>query len=120
MYASTVLHIFLDQTWNIDHSLDGNGIMFAPMCKADVDSKCFTSSNEKICEHKVNVVKLDMVGDFEVFPSRFFHRGYYTIASNMTYYTAQLFCKISEYPEAWQNMTTSVNQKNLLAEINFG
>ncbi len=50
MYASTVLPIFLDQTWNIDHSSDGNGIMFAPMCKADVDSKCFTSSNEKICE----------------------------------------------------------------------
>ena len=95
MYASTVLHIFLDQTSNIDHSSDSNGIMVALMCKADVDSKCFTSSNEKICEHKVNAVKLDMVGDFIVFPSRFFHHGYYTVASKMTYYTAQLFCKIS-------------------------
>jgi len=84
--------------------------MFAPMCKADVVSKCFTSSNEKICEHKVNAVKLDMVGDFVVFPSRFFHRGYYTIASNMTYYTAQLFCKISDNPEEWQNVTRKVNR----------
>jgi hypothetical protein len=38
--------------------------MFAPMCKADFDSKCFTSSNKKICEHNMNAVKLDMVGDF--------------------------------------------------------
>ena len=68
MYSSTVSCIFLDQTWNIDHSLDGNGIMFAPMCNADVASKCIISSNKKICEHKVNAVKLDMVGDFVVFP----------------------------------------------------
>jgi hypothetical protein len=54
LHASTVLRTFLDQTSNMDHSSDGNGlmlasnmdhssdgngIMFAPMCKADVDSK---------------------------------------------------------------------------------
>jgi hypothetical protein len=93
MYTSFVLRIFLDQTSNIDHSSDGTGIMVAPMCKSDVDSKCFTSSNEKICEHKVNAIELDMVGDFVVFPSRCYHRGYYTIASNMTYYMAQLFAR---------------------------
>jgi len=117
MYASTVLRIFVDQASNIDHSLDGNGIMCAPMCKADVDSKCFTSSNEKICEHKVNAVKLDMVGDFVVFPSRFFHRGNYTIDSNMAYYTAQLFCKISDNPEAWQNVTSKVNRITMQGRV---
>jgi len=75
MYASFVLHKFLDQTPNIDHSSDGIGIMFAPMYKADVDSKCFTSSNEKLCEHKVNAIEPDMVGDFVVFPSRCYHRA---------------------------------------------
>ena len=94
----------------MDHSSDGNGIMFAPRCKADIDSNCFTSSNDKICEHEVNAVVLDMVGDFVVFPSRFYHRGYYWIASNMTYYTAQLFCKISDNAEAWQNVTRKVKQ----------
>jgi hypothetical protein len=84
--------------------------MFAPRCKADIDSNCFTSSNDKICEHEVNAVVLDMVGDFVVFPSRFYHRGYYWIASNMTYYTAQLFCKISDNAEAWQNVTRKVKQ----------
>jgi hypothetical protein len=110
MYASFVLRKILDQTSNTDHSSGGNGIMFAPMFKADVNGKCFTSSNEKICEHKVNAIELKMVGDFVVFPSRCYHRGYYAIASNMTYYTAQLFCKISDNPEAWQNVTRKVNQ----------
>ncbi len=80
---------------------DGNGIIFAPMCKNNIDTKCFTSTNQKICEHKVNAAELDMVGDFVVFPSRFHHPGYYRIASNMTYYTAQLFCKISDNQKAW-------------------
>jgi len=62
-------------------------------------------------------VKLDIVGDFVVFPSRFFHRGYYTIASNMTYYTAQLFCKISDNPEAWQNVTRKVNQITMQGRV---
>jgi len=91
--------------------------MFAPMCKADVDSKCFTSSNDKICEHNVNAVELDMVGDYIVFPSRWYHRGYYTIASNMTYSTAQLFCKISDNPEAWQNVTRKVNHITVQSRV---
>jgi hypothetical protein len=81
------------QRSNIDNSSDGDGIMCAPMCKADVDSKCFTSTNKKICEQKVNAVELDTVGDFVVFPSRFYHRGCYRIASNMIFYMAQPFCK---------------------------
>ena len=101
----------------MDHSSDGNGIMFAPRCKVDIDSNCFTSSNDKICEHEVNAVILDMVGDFVVFPSRFYHRGYYWIASNMTYYTAQLFCKISDNAEAWQNVTRKVNQITIQGRI---
>ncbi len=46
---------------------DGNGIIFAPMCKNEIDRKCFTSDNKKICEHEVNAIKLDTVGDFVVY-----------------------------------------------------
>jgi hypothetical protein len=81
---------------------DGNGIMLAPMCKGDDNEKCFTSSNDNQCDHNVTTVKLDEVGDYVVFPSRFYHCGYYRIASNKTYYTAQLFCKITENCKAWQ------------------
>ena len=84
LHASTVLRTLLDETSNMDHSSDGNGIMFAPMCKTDNDSKCFTSTNEKVCEHEVNAVELDTVGNLIVFPSRFYHHGYYRIVSNMT------------------------------------
>ena len=101
----------------MDHSSDGNGIMFAPRCKVDIDSNCFTSRNDKICEHEVNAVILDMVGDFVVFPSRFYHRGYYWISSNMTYYTAQLFCKISDNAEACQNVTRKVNQITIQGRV---
>jgi hypothetical protein len=84
--------------------------MLAPMCKGDRDDKCFTSSNNKHCDHSVTTVKLDEVGDYLVFSSRFYHRGYYRITSNKTYYTAQLFCKATESFKVWQNVTSKVNQ----------
>jgi hypothetical protein len=91
---------------------DGNGIIFAPICRPDGVPKCFTSGNIKQCDHNVTTVKLDHVGDYVSFPSRFMHRGYYQIASNMTYYTLQLFCKMLESPDAFQNVTRGFN-KNL-------
>ncbi len=45
-----------------------------------------------------------------MFPSRFYCRGYYGIAYNKTYYTAQLFCKVLENREVWPNVTKKVNQ----------
>jgi hypothetical protein len=80
------------------------------MCKADGDDKCFTSSNDKQCDHNVTTIELDEVGDYVVFPPRFYHHGYYRIASNKTYYTAQLFCKVSKNCEACPNVTRKVNQ----------
>jgi hypothetical protein len=73
----------------------------APKCKGDGDEKCFTSSNKKEFDHTVTTIKLDEVGVYLVFPSRFYHRGYCTITSNKTYYTAQLFCKAAESFNAW-------------------
>jgi hypothetical protein len=96
---------------------DGNGIMLAPMCRVDGDEKCFTSSNDKQCDHNVTTVELDEVGDFVVFPSRFYHCGYYRIASNKTYYTAKLFCKVSENCEVWPNVTRKVNQNMIQGRI---
>jgi hypothetical protein len=52
-----------------------------------------------------------------VFPSRFYHHGYYRITSNKTYYTAQLFCKATESDKAWQNLTRKVNQDMIPGHI---
>ncbi len=43
---------------------DGNGLIFAPKC----DGECWTSRKEKKCDHPVNTVALDNVGEYVVFP----------------------------------------------------
>jgi hypothetical protein len=90
--------------------IDGNGIILAPNCKADNDIICFNSRNMKICQHEVENFALDTFGKYVMFPSRFFHRGYYKIMSNMTYYTAQLFCTlVRSNRESMQNVTRKFN-----------
>jgi hypothetical protein len=74
---------------------DGNGLTFAPRCNVE----CLT----------VNTVRLDNVGEYVVFPSRWYHCGYYNIKSNKVFYTAQVFAMASSKPEAWQNITRKVN-----------
>jgi hypothetical protein len=68
-----------------------------------------TSRKEKKYDHPVNKVALDNVGEYVVFPSRWYHRGYYNIESNKVFYTAQLFAMGSSKPEAWQNITLKIN-----------
>ncbi len=77
------------------------------------------SSNEKICRHQVTRVKLNQAGNYIVFPSRFYHRGYYKNNSNMTYYTAQLFCTLvlDNAAVAWQNVTRNVNTTILQGQV---
>jgi hypothetical protein len=87
------------------------------MCKGDGNEKCFTSSNDKQCDHNETTVKLDEVGDYIVFPSRFYHHGYYRIASNKTYYTAQLFCKVTENCKVWPNVTRKVSQNMIQGPV---
>jgi hypothetical protein len=96
---------------------EGKRIMLAPMCKGDGNEKCFTSSNDKQCDHNVNTIKLDVVGDYVVFPSIFYHCGCYRIASNKTYFTAQLFCKVTENCKVWQNVTRKVNQNMIQGRV---
>jgi hypothetical protein len=88
---------------------DDNRLIFLPRCIGE----CFNSRTEKGCDNPVNKVALDNVGEYVVFPSRWFHHGYYNIRSNKVFYTAQLFAMGSSKPEAWQNITRKVN-KNMI------
>ncbi len=89
---------------------DGNGVMFAPHCQSDRDVICFNTNKEKICNHIIRDVMLNDVGEYVVFPARWFHRGYFDIKSDNIYYTAQLFSTPSKKPDAWQNITRKENQ----------
>jgi hypothetical protein len=75
---------------------NGNGLIFALRCEAE----CFISRKEKGCDHPVNKVALDNIGDYVVFLSRWYHHGDYNIKSDRLIYTAQLFPMGSSKPEA--------------------
>jgi hypothetical protein len=65
----------------------------------------------------VNKVALDNVGEYVVFPSRWYHHGYYNIKSDKIFYTAQLFAMGSSKPEAWQNITRKVNRNMIQGHV---
>ena len=65
----------------------------------------------------MNTVALDNVGEYVVFPSQWYHRGYYNIKSDKVFYTAQLFAMGSSKPEAWQNITRKVNRDMIQGHV---
>ena len=90
---------------------DNNGLHFAPACPPANDrvEKCFSPTNIKECEHDILTIALNDVGNFVIFPSRWWHRGFYSIASEKEYYTAQLFCTSKDDRDSWANNTRSKN-----------
>jgi hypothetical protein len=83
---------------------DGNGLRFALKC----DVPCFYRKKE--CDHQWNKGALDKVGNYIVFPSRWYHCGYYRIESDKVFYTAQLFAMRSFHPEANLLITRKINR----------
>jgi hypothetical protein len=65
----------------------------------------------------VNKVALDNVGEYVMFPSKWYHHGYYNIKSDKVFYTAQLFAMGSSKPEAWQNKTCKVNENMIQGHV---
>jgi hypothetical protein len=69
------------------------------------------------CDHPVNKDALEHVGEFVVFPLRWYHHGYYNIKSDKVFYTAQLFAMGSSKPVAWQNITSQVNRNMIQGHV---
>ncbi len=66
MTKLTIVHLLLLVDIPIVTFGEGNGLIFAPRC----DGECFTSRKEKKCDHPVNRVSFDNIGEYVVFPSR--------------------------------------------------
>ena len=65
---------------------DDNGLIFGPSCTG----RCFTTDDE--CDHEMVKVQLNKVGQYAVFPSLWWHHGYYDIKDEeKVIFTAQLF-----------------------------
>ena len=62
-----------------------NGLQFAPRC----DGQCFLQQAE--CDHTIQKATLNQVGEYVVFPSMWYHRGYYSMTPTNTVIQAQLF-----------------------------
>jgi hypothetical protein len=112
MTKLTIVHLLLLNVPIVTFG-DGNGLIFAPRCNGE----CSTSRKENKCDHPVNNVSLDNVREYVVFPTRWYHHGYYNIKSDKVFYTAQLFAMGSSKPEAWQNITHKVNRDAIQGHV---
>lgn len=98
---------------------DDNGLIFAPTCNHSNDGvkKCFASFRQKQCSHKTDTVPLNLLGQYVLFPSRWWHKRDYNIRSDKVYYTAQLYCTAAQDPDSWSNHTRKQNRNMTIGRI---
>ena len=65
---------------------DINGLILGPKCSQE----CFMSN--KKCHHQKEQVTINNSGDFLAFNATWWHHGYFNHVTELTYFTAQLFC----------------------------
>jgi len=104
---------------NFSANVDDNGIVFSSECPPANDgaNKCFNASREKICQHRTQTVSLNLVGQYMLFPARWWHHGYFNIRTDSTYYTAQLFCTPSI--DMGANQTRQKNKEMTVNQLDF-
>ncbi len=71
---------------------DNNGLLFALTCSTCFNANKYLLVSEKKCSHEWINESLNNPGDYIVFPSKMYHRGYYNQKSNQNFTQAQLFC----------------------------
>ncbi len=71
---------------------NNNGLLFAPTCTTCFNKNKYLSTSKKKWAHQWNNECFNSTGEFVLFPSGMFHRGYYNDKSNKIIIQAQLFC----------------------------
>ncbi len=71
---------------------DNNGLLFAPTCSTCFNANKYLLVSENKCSYEWINESLNNPGDYIVFPSKMYHRGYYNQKSNKIFTQAQLFC----------------------------
>lgn len=82
-----------------------NGLQFAPRC----NGRCFLPETE--CDHTLQKATLNHVGEYVVFPSMWYHHGYFSITPRKTVIQVQLFGMHSPNPtkERLTRLNTNMN-----------
>jgi hypothetical protein len=78
---------------------NNNGLLFAPTCITCFNKDKYLLTSEKKCFHQWDNECLNSTGEYVIFPSGMFHRGYCNDKSNTIFIQAQLFCAPSEYSD---------------------
>ncbi len=68
------------------------GICFGPNCvERCFAHNIFCTADEKKCNHQWTTIDINRTGEYVIFPSTFFHRGYFEPGSMKVVVTAHLF-----------------------------
>ncbi len=79
---------------------DENGINFAPLRTP----ACLGKYSG--CVHEQKKVQIITLGQYILFPSKWYHQGYYNDHSGMVFVTAQLFARPSISPDSSKSLCT--------------
>jgi hypothetical protein len=71
---------------------NNNGLLFAPTCTTCFNENKYLLMSEKKCSHQWTNECLNRTGEYIIFLSEMYHRGYYNQKSNQIFTQAQLFC----------------------------
>jgi len=79
---------------------DENEINFAPLCTP----ACLGKYSG--CVHEQKKVQINTLGQYVLFPSKWYHQGHYNDCSGMVFVTAQLFARPGISPESSKSLGT--------------
>jgi len=88
---------------------DENGINFAPLCTP----ACLGKYSG--CVHEKKKVQINTLGQYVLFPSKWYHQGYYNDRTGMVFVTAQLFARPSISPDSMISLR-SIHSKDQMIE----
>ncbi len=71
---------------------DNNELLFAPTCTTCFNENKYLLMSKKKCSHQWANECLNRTGEYIIFLSEMYHRGYYNQKSNQIFTQAQLFC----------------------------
>ncbi len=71
-----------------------NGLWFAPDCETCFRTNKYLTHGDKVCGHSWQPHRLDKTGDYILFPSLCWHKGFYHDKFNKTFIQAQLFAAL--------------------------
>jgi hypothetical protein len=79
-----------DHEWPEDNVMEfsANGLWFAPDCGECFRTNKYLTHGDKVCGHSWRPHRLDKTGDYIMFPSLCWHKGFYHDKFNKTFIQA--------------------------------